>query len=78
MDNRGSYYTGSNSKYNGTLPSTSGYADRYDRNNYTVPSSKINHSSEFECHYCGKSFIYNYDLNKHYVYCDKRPGKYGA
>ena len=70
MDYRANY---SNSKPYG-LSSTSGYADRYNNNR----GGSIKQSSSHVCHYCDKSFNYLYDLNNHYVYCNKRPGKYGA
>ena len=75
-------YAGSGAHSTG-IGSSSGY-NRVIDNRYGVgssgygPNSRVNQSMNYSCHYCGKEFNYQYDLNNHYVYCSKRTGKYGA
>lgn len=74
-------YAGGAGGYGG-LGSTSGYGrtidSRYGSGTNSYISGRVNQSSTYTCHYCGKAFNYQYDLNNHYVYCSKRTGKYGA
>ena len=83
MDSYGRHTYAGSGAHTGAIGSTSGYARSID-NRYEPKTSsygqksRVNQSSTYTCHYCGKVFNYQYDLNNHYVYCSKRTGKYGA
>lgn len=83
MDSYSRHTYGGSGAYSSAVGSTSGLArsidKRYDPKTSSYgPNSRVNQSPTYTCHYCGKVFNYQYDLNNHYVYCSKRTGKYGA